>query len=764
LDYSSIKAHFDIKEEHGDKCKAICPAHADKQASLSITYDPVEKKTLVKCHAGCETIDVMAAVGLKVTDLFDLQLIKKDNPNNNIEAVYKYHDIDGNILFEKVRFKGKKFSQRRYEGESVIWGLDGGTFYETFEGSNNWSTKKRENVKTREFSGIEPVIYNLPGVVKAIEDGQPIFIVEGEKDSDNLIKLDITATTSFDGASKGKPKWRKDYNKHFKDANVILIPDNDKPGMAHMEYIAKELQDIAKSIKLLELNDLEEKQDSSDWLEKGHDKEELLELIKNTMEYEFNKVDILSYNFSDVGNAERLVAIHGKNIKFNPLQQKWMLWSGKHWQIDESLQIERLAKDIIKRVQRAGENLTTNDEEYMPVLEKYKKKIESFVLKSEGDPRIKAMLNQSKSQNNVMMVNTDEDIFSLNILNGTFDLKTGEIKDHNRSHNITKLINITYDSNKDCPNWKSFLDRIFLGDKELIEYIQKTIGYSLTGSMTEQCFYMCYGGGANGKSTFLNTIQKILGDYSDTLKGSSLMVKRNDDGARGDLAKLKGKRFVIASELNEGQTFDESLLKALTGGDIVPVRYLYGEDFPLIPQFKLWIGTNEKPKVKGTNLGIWRRVRLIPFLYTFKEEDKDPNFYEKFIEPELDGILNWAVEGCLKWQKEGIEIPQKVMMAVEEYQNEMDSIGRFLEECCMVGNEYSVKASLLYDEYVKWCSDNREHEISNVKFSKKITEKGFEKSRKTSAVYYSGIGLVDDNFAGYKEVDNKIFPFQTKFN
>lgn len=764
MDYSSIKAHFKIKEEHTDKCKAICPAHQDKQASLSIKYDAAEKKTVVYCHAGCETIDVMAAVGLKVTDLFDLELIKNNNTNNNIEAVYKYLDINGNVLFEKVRFKGKKFSQRRFEGDSVIWGLDGGVFYETFDGSNNWSSKERENVKSKEFSGIEPVIYNLPGVVKAIDDGQPVLIVEGEKDADNLIKLELAATTSFDGASKGKQKWRKEYNQYFKNANVVLIPDNDKPGMAHMEYIAKELQDIAKSIKLLELPKLEGKEDVTDWLSKGHDKEELLELLKSSLEYEFNKVDILSYNFSDVGNAERLVAIHGKNIKFNPLQQKWMLWSGRHWQIDESLKIERLAKDIIKRVQRAGENLETSDEEYKPVLEKYKKKIEGFVLKSEGDQRIKAMINQVKSQNNIIMAHTDEDIFALNLLNGTLDLETGEVKSHHRNDNITKLIDIDYDSSKSCPNWLSFLDRIFLGDKKLIDYIQKTIGYSMTGSMTEQCFYMLYGGGANGKSTFLNTIQKILGDYADTLKGSSLMVKRSDDGARGDLAKLKGKRFVIASELNEGQTFDESLIKALTGGDIVPVRYLYGEEFPLVPQFKLWIGTNEKPKVKGTNLGIWRRVRLIPFLYTFKDEEKDPDFFEKFIEPELPAILNWAVEGCLKWQNEGIEVPHKVMMAVEEYQTEMDSIGRFIEECCIVGEDYKSKSSTLFNEYVKWCSENREHELTNVKFAQKLKEKGYIKTRFTNGIHYTGIGISDNSYTGYQEVDNKVFPFQARFN
>lgn len=763
MDYSSIKRHFKIKEEYTDNAKAICPCHRDKEASLSINYDKKECKTLIYCHAGCETREILDKVNLKITDLFDKELIKKASGNRtNIEAIYPYRNEKGDTVFEKVRFKGKKFSQRRYVNDCVVWGLEAGTHYETFKGSNNWSMKKREGVESKEFQGIEPIIYNLPEVIRAVKNQQLIFIVEGEKDADNLAKLGLIATTSFDGASKSKQKqkWRESYNKYFKNANVILIPDNDEPGKAHMENVAINLEEYAASIKIIELEDLQEKQDITDWLGEGNTKEKLFRIIENTPKWINAKINILNYNFSDVGNAERLIALHGRNIKFNPLLQKWMIWSGKHWEIDENLKIERLAKDVIKRIQAAGDKIKVDDEG----MEKYKKQIKSFVLKSENDGRIKAMLNQSKSQMGVILRNTDEDIFKLNVFNGTLNLKTGELESHNRKDNITKLIDIKYSPKTKCDNWLNFLDKIFQGDKELIDYIHKTIGYSLTGDMTEQCFYMCYGGGANGKSTFLNTIQRILGDYGDSLKGSSLMIKRNDDGARGDLAKLKSKRFVIASELNEGQTFDESLLKALTGGDIVPVRYLYGEEFPLKPQFKLWIGTNEKPKVKGTNLGIWRRVRLIPFFHTFKDEEKDPDFYEKFIEPELEGILNWAVEGCLLWQREGIEIPKKVMMAVEEYQSEMDSIGRFIEECCILGADYTAKASHLYDFYVKWCIENREHELSNVKFGKKITEKGFNKAKKKNGIFYDGIGLISPEQVDFIEVKDNIFPFPSKNN
>lgn len=791
MDFESIKARFKIVQDSGDVCRAICPCHNDKQASLSISYDSKENKTLMHCHAGCDTRDILKSVGLKMTDLFDKEKIITDGTrtSHKIAAIYKYTDENGNVLFEKIRFVPKKFSQRRIIGEDIVWGLDAGTYYETFKGSKNWSKKKYHNTQEKYFDGIEPVIYNLPEVIKA----DTVFIVEGEKDADNLIKLGLTATTSFDGASKSKnkQKWREEYNKYFNNKNVILIPDNDEAGIAHMEYIAQSLLKYQKnqlegqknhgfelvyqqknlgsqqknmgSIKILsvlELN-LPPKGDISDWLEAGHTKEELLTIVENAPEYVSqnarNEVDILQFNFSDVGNAERLVSIYGNEIRYSPSRGKWLIWSGRHWRIDNDGKAERLAQQVIKKLQMAGEEIPADDEEK----ENYKKQIKSFVLKSESDSRIKAMLNQAKVLPGIPIGvdDTDKDIFLLNLKNGTLDLRTGKIKQHDKKDYITKLVNIDYNPNASCPNWLNFLNKIFQGDEGLINYVQKSVGYSLTGSITEQCFYMLYGNGANGKSTFLKAIEEITGDYADSLKGSSLMIKRNDDGARGDLAKLQGKRFVVTSELNEGQTFDESLLKALTGGDTVPVRFLYGEEFPLKPQFKLWIGTNEKPKVKGTNLGIWRRVRLIPFLYTFKDEEKNENFYEEYIKPELSGILKWAIEGCLKWQKEGTEIPDKVKEAINDYRDEMDTIEHFLDDCCLIGDQYTVNVGDLYDRYCEWCTENREHELSSIKFTKKLKEKGYEQGRNMVTRYWKRIGLIAEQ-QGFKPVFGVVSPFE----
>jgi hypothetical protein len=272
-------------EEHGDKAKAICPAHKDKEASLSVNYDSRDNKTLVYCHAGCETRDIISKVGLKMTDLFDRELIKDDKKStkDNIESVYKYLDKDGQLVFEKVRFKGKRFSQRRTVNGLTAWGLEAGTYYETYEGSRSFSSKKRDTASI-EVPGVEPVLYNLPALLASIKHNQTVYIVEGEKDVDNVGKLGLTATCNFDGASKRKqsPKWKEAYNPIFQGAKVVLIPDNDEPGQAHMENIAQNLRSVAESVKMLYLEELPEKGDISDWLALGHTKEDLLQLVQQT--------------------------------------------------------------------------------------------------------------------------------------------------------------------------------------------------------------------------------------------------------------------------------------------------------------------------------------------------------------------------------------------------------------------------------------------------------------------------------------------------
>jgi putative DNA primase/helicase len=283
MDYENIISRFNVKHSKGDSCMALCPCHDDRKASLSISYDSRDSKTLIHCHAGCSARDILDRVGLKLSDLYNGQKVFQKN-RENIESVYKYTDSEGTLIFEKVRFIPKSFANRRYVDGLTVWGLDEGRYFEVYPGSGEYSKKERKDAAFRDFCGVKPVLYNLPGILEAVKCKLPVYIAEGEKDADNLIKLGLAATTNFDGASKSPdhPKWRKEYNEYLKGADVVLIPDNDIPGKNHMAQTAKILEGTAASIKIVELP-VPAKEDVSYWLGQGHTKDEFLNLVENTM-------------------------------------------------------------------------------------------------------------------------------------------------------------------------------------------------------------------------------------------------------------------------------------------------------------------------------------------------------------------------------------------------------------------------------------------------------------------------------------------------
>jgi putative DNA primase/helicase len=260
LDYKSILDRFKVKEQNGNRAKAICPAHPDREASLSLRYDATENKTLVYCHAGCESGEILDRVGLKMADLFDKSLEKSSKyQTQNIEKIYQYKDQTGKVLFEKIRYKPKRFNQRRVVNGITLWGLEAGRYYETFKGSGQYSMKERNSVDSMLCEGVEPVLYNLPDLIQVIEGKEEVYIVEGEKDVENLKLWGLTGTCNFDGASmnKQKSKWRPEYNQYFKGARVVIIPDNDEPGRAHAQCVAANLAEIADYVKVINLPELD---------------------------------------------------------------------------------------------------------------------------------------------------------------------------------------------------------------------------------------------------------------------------------------------------------------------------------------------------------------------------------------------------------------------------------------------------------------------------------------------------------------------------
>lgn len=740
------KFEIDKNSKRVDRVQAKCPCHNDKNASLTISHKG--DKTFLYCHAGCETKDILESVGLKMSDLFDKPLEineeKKSAFEKDIEAIYKFYDENGDLAYEKIRKKGKKFLHRRYIDGAEIWGMEEGIYTETFPGSKSWSIKERPGAKKAYYPGQEQLLYNLPGVIKGIKEEQTIFITEGEKDSDSLITRGLIATTTSIGATKGDlgKKWPSRFNSFFKGANVVLLPDNDEPGKRFMEHIAIELKNIANNIKIVELPDLSKKEDITDWLEYGNDIYDLQALVKRTDEFiEFKGNIIYDYNWSDVGNAERLISLHGKDIKFNVNSGKWYVWNGVNWELDNSFKVENLYRTVLRRFQNAIPNINISDDEI--ATKKQQEKAKGFVLRNETDGKIKSVLNQAKTFKGINFMESDKDDYLFNTPNGTINLRDLSQKKHDRKDLITQCSNYSFNRENDkCPNWIAFLNRIFCNDQELINYVQKAVGYSLTGDMSEQCLFMLWGGGANGKSTFVKALEDIMGTYAATIKGETLMEKNGQDGARGDLARLTNKRVVIASELQEGQVFNEPLLKVLSAGETLPVRFMYQEEFMLKPKFKLWIMTNKKPKVKGNDHGIWRRWRMIPFKYKFTEKEKDPNFYEEKLKPELEGILLWAITGYQMWKEQGFEAPKEVMEAVEDYKMDMDQVARFIEDCCKVGEEYECTGSAMYDKYINWCiAEGENYKMTNHKLARDLKEKGFVNKRDMNGKKWIGIGV-----------------------
>jgi putative DNA primase/helicase len=317
---------------------------------------------------------------------------------------------------------------------------------------------------------------------------------------------------------------------------------------------------------------------------------------------------------------------------------------------------------------------------------------------------------------------------------------------------MSKIVPYQIDMANEPKMWLQFLEQIFLGDKELIHYIQKAIGYTLTGSIREQCLFLCYGEGSNGKSVFLDVISRMMGDYSMNAQVETLLERKfGTSNYTSDLARLKGARFTTTGENNEGSKINEGLVKQLTGGEKITARFLYGKEFEFYPNFKIWLATNHKPIIRGSDNGIWRRIISIPFLYKVPEGQRDKDLVFK-LEQEIPQILAWAIKGGLMWQKEGLKLPSVIEKSNKDYQNEMDIIATFIDENAELLEGETTSAKELYEEYEKWAKVSNEYVMSSTRFGREISKR-FQKVRKTYGWVYLGIRL-NKNSPKYVYLEN----------
>lgn len=695
--YESNLQHFTISKRYRDKAQCRCPAHNDKQASLTITKG--RKCTLFHCHAGCTLEDVLSAAGLMKKDTFydaepqrtNWRAYVESREKRKIEAVYNYVSYNGTYAFTKIRLEGKKLLYGILENDRFSYGL-----------SRNAPRKS-----------LKAIYGNVKALNKAISEDRLIFLPEGEKDCDTLTKQGYTAFTYG-----GSNDWQADFAELVKGANVVILADNDSPGIAVANTILRDIKPVVKSAKIIVPMPDIPKADITDYFEAGHTKEEFEQMINTVTENRRecdtkpqkaqNKhlEDVLrnlhaeQYETTDKGFGRLFADVFKDKHRYNPSRKDFMQYDGKRWVDDiEGLSARASAKALSDALVRYAVNVDTEG--------KYLKAVATLCnIRSRNN-----MLQDSRDVYYFTNEELDKNDYFLNLQNGTLDLSENKPKfmEHNPDMLLSKICNVKYNPAADCKEWERFLMEIMQEDTEKIKYLQKIAGLSLTGNTEQETCFILYGSTTrNGKSTFCETLIYLLGDYALTMKPESLAVKQNLDSrqANGDIARLAGCRFCNASEPPKRMLFDTALLKSLLGRDSITARHLHQREFSFIPKFKLVINTNYLPTITDDTVFSSGRINIISFDRHFTQEEQDKHLKDRLRDKEeLSGILNWCIEGLQLYRKEGLEPPQAVQNATDTYRTDSDKVGNFINECLTKTGRNS-KAKDIYEAYTNWCEDN----------------------------------------------------------
>lgn len=460
---------------------------------------------------------------------------------------------------------------------------------------------------------------------------------------------------------------------------------------------------------------------------------------------EFGRLDIVgselrTYPLTQVGNAEIFVKLLGHNMKYVPEEKNWRVWSGSHWGEDRS-NASRRGMMLTIRARAASASFIPDREERTQFF--------AWCRSQEAASQIDGALKAAASMNSVVALVEEFDTHPmiLGLRDTTYDLEDDQAKPPNRLDLLTKRVGAEWDAEATCPLWLKTLDEVFQGDRDKVDYFQRAVGYSMTGSNLEQCMFICHGRGANGKSTVLGVIRDMAGDYGASARyetfNADLASSKGDD-----LAMLRGKRFVLVVEPDQNAKLAEGRVKQITGGtDKITCRHLYGKDFSYTPEFKLWYAVNHLPRIRGTDDGIWRRIHLIPFEAQFMGDQRDNELPEK-LAAEMPGILNWALEGAAQWRKTGLRPPTTVVKATSAYRHDSDVLQLWIDDCAVEDKTKTTTQAELYMSYANWCGDNGLRASSATYFGKSLAERGFTKSQhpKTNRPVYRGITL--SNFGG----------------
>lgn len=730
MNFNEIINRFTIKSRNNNSIKAVCPCHSDKNASLSIKHDAANNKTLIYCHAGCDTKSILDSVGLTFEDLGS-NAIKSNE--SNIENIYSYLDEEGNLLFEKIRLKNKEFRQRRYVNSCTVWGLSAGIYTETFPGSNNYSPKERPGAKSITLQEQPKVLYNLPKLIDAISKGFIVYIVEGEKDVNTMVKLGLVATTAPSGAGKGN-KWLDSYSKYFKGARVVIMPDNDTPGRDFALNIQSKLKNYAHATKIITISD-KPKGDITDWINEGHDIGELKgKIIKDEpwqyapWIYEKNQKGNLGVNQGIIASCIK------QNLSYKligtPGSNKAMIFiysNGVYKEISKKFLNEYISKYIPGSL--VSSSLLNNVTDLL----------------TNGYTHPYSILNGEKN--------------IINLENGLYDVSTGEFKPHDSDYLSSIQLNVKYNPNYiNHGYWDSFINTLTMGDSELKAIIQEWYGLILSNynATYPKKLLLLYGPGNTGKSKLISVLEQLLG------KDNSESIQMQELGGRFALGNIFKTRLLCYGDLPSRAIDDNSLtiLKVITGGDTLSVERKGIDPFKVEYRGALMYSCNELPVITG-DLGkhVFDRFMIIPCDNPIPKEQQNPNLLEQLL-LDKEYIFAWSLEGLKRLLNNNFNFTysEKSETAKKGYSLKSDNVRAFIEENYDItaNKKDRIRLTELYSTYQIYCMQNGKRAVGKDVFKKRMANIGIILKPYHGYPTYQGIVkkdliLVEDEESPFQE-------------
>ena len=624
------------------------------------------------------------------TEGFDVEE-PRQHTGRRIVTTYPYRDEQGKLLFEVCRYEPKDFCQRAPDGV----------------GGWRWSLKD-----------VRRVLYRLPELIAAPRE-VVVHLVEGEKDADRLASVGLVATTCPGGANK----WKAEYTGALSSRKVVILPDNDPAGAEHAETIKKRLTGKAERVAVMALQGLPDKGDVSDWLDAGGTPERLSELAEAALakaQTEPAPIPPHAPDNSEDALALRFAAHHANRLRYVAAWGRWLEWGGSRWSFDDSLRAFDLARQVCR------EAATACDKPGIATALASAKSVAAVERLAKSDRQLAATVDQ-----------WDADPWLLNTPENVIDLRTGNQRKHAPEDYCTMMTAVA--PGTDCPQWEAFLADVTDNDAELTAFLQRLAGYALTGSTREHSLAFLYGTGANGKSVFTSTLAGLLDGYHKTAPIETFTASTTDRHPT-DLAMLRGARLVTAQETEEGRRWAESRIKSLTGGDRIAARFMRQDFFEFTPQFKLLIAGNHKPGLRAVDEAIRRRFQLIPFAVTVPPEKRDPELAAK-LRREWPGILDWAITGCLAWQREGLNPPERVLAATADYLEGQDAVSSWLDECCERDPKAWESRCNLFASWKAWAERAGEFVLPRRRFLDALEMRGVTPQRRNNGRGFYGVRI-----------------------